>query len=204
MSIPLLSRSSPAANFNAFNETNGLDQILEYHELPVDVFEGRVAMDLGCGQSDLGSDLALRGIHAVVLGIDMNRNTLKANRQSESNTIPIQGNLASLPVVDESVGVIIATKSLPMWAKDASDIDNFFSETKRVLELGGFLSIFPIENDIWSGSVFKRAAKKRAVEDGIRGIVESTDWTTLTLTPFTLTAIKKKNYPLKSYIPGTD
>jgi len=121
-----------------------LQEILDYHQIPLEAFEGAVVYDLGCGTSNLGAELALRGIHATVTGFDIHPEALSADSSREGSTIRRYARLDDLPVDDESADIAMATYSLPFWAKNSKEISGFFREGSRVPRVGGIFSVFPM------------------------------------------------------------
>ncbi len=121
-----------------------LEQILRYHPLPLSLFENATVYDLGCGSSDVGAELALRGIYAAVTGFDTSQEALKTPRLSEHSTVRRCARLDALPAKDVSADVVLATYSLPYWARTPQEVMRFFGEAERVTRYGGFLSIFPV------------------------------------------------------------
>lgn len=121
-----------------------LDEILEFHKLAAGYFAGKTILDLGCGDSDIGQKLHDRCISAKVIGIDAdfaNEDTF----QSTSHTIRRLGNIGlPLDIADNSIDIVLATFSLPMWGKTDEEVRTFFHEIKRILRPGGLLSIYPM------------------------------------------------------------
>ncbi len=60
------------------------------------------------------------------------------------NVAPVQADLCALPIRDGSIDIVLATSSLPLWAKSVTQIDTFYSECRRVVKVRGLLSIFPV------------------------------------------------------------
>ena len=120
-----------------------LSKVLRIHHLPQEVFEGAVVYDLGCGESDLGGELAIRGIHASVIGYDQNRQVIAESQFDNSHTTKVHADLTRLPAEDETADIVLATYSLPLWATSPAEIVGFFSEACRAVKTGGVLSVFP-------------------------------------------------------------
>jgi ubiquinone/menaquinone biosynthesis C-methylase UbiE len=158
----------------------GLDKVLGFHELPIEAFEDATVFDLGCGMSDLGAELATRGIRAVVTGFDHNPSAFIHYDRTEASTHPVVASLDTLPVGDEAADVVLATYSLPMWGKDPREIKNFYKESQRVVKPGGLLSIFPIAAAA-RGDHFTTLRPQRflAAQKGAAQIFRSRDWLTL-------------------------
>lgn len=166
---------------------NSIDRVLRYHELPIDIFEGMVVYDLGCGYNDLASDLAVRGVKATVKGFDENPDVLEETSQGESATQLIFAHLDNLPVADASADVALATYSLPLWGRDSEEIVGFFKECTRVVRRGGILSICPIERTTRESP----HEIEKAMAAGVNQILESPEWIALNTEPAVLTAIKR-------------
>jgi|GEM_PF-2872082 len=104
---------------------------------------GKTILDLGCGKSNLQAGIDDQGIDAFVIGVDFK--ALKLAREHESlGKNKINAELAALPVASESIDVVLATHSLPQYARSSDELRNFFVECKRVVKVGGILSISPL------------------------------------------------------------
>lgn len=120
-----------------------VNQITRLHGLSMRDFWGKTILDLGCGKSNLQADLDERGIQANVIGVDLNAQSIRDDRRSGA-PYSVAAKLGALPIANSSVDVAIATYSLPHWAASAEDVNTFFDESKRVLKVGGLLSVFPL------------------------------------------------------------
>lgn len=118
--------------------------VLGLHCLPASNFKGKVVYDLGCGGSDLGAGLGALGIRAAVTGFDNNPNNIPYKERSEYSGKRVTCDIANVEADDASADIVLATYSLPMWARSAGEIDAFFNECKRLVRIGGLLSIYPI------------------------------------------------------------
>ena len=158
----------------------GIEAILQFHELPLGVFEEAIVYDLGCGMSDIGAELATRGVKAAVTGFDQNPNAFRKYDRTGSSTRAVLAGLDDLPVEDLSADIVLATYSLPMWGKDAQEIQGFFNEAQRAVNLGGLLSIFPL-TAVRQASHCTEPREKRlgAAQASARQIFQSLDWATL-------------------------
>jgi len=84
-----------------------LDTILFQHQLSLDFFEDATVLDLGSGNSNLGRDLAIEGITAHVISIDMNAKAL-ASAAKYGNIAPVQADITALPIQDSSIDIALA------------------------------------------------------------------------------------------------
>lgn len=130
----------------------GIGSIGLAHVLTPEDFQGKKIADLGCGMSDLQGDLFELGIAAEVIGYDARIGTpswlkhrgpslLHPNRREQPLTTYVQADLTALPVPDETFDMAIATFSLPSYATTRDHIPNFYAECRRILKVGGMLSI---------------------------------------------------------------
>jgi ubiquinone/menaquinone biosynthesis C-methylase UbiE len=170
-----------------------LEAVLQFHDLPLQAFAGATVFDLGCGMSDLGAELAARGVEAEVTGFDQNPNAFISYGRTPSSTRPVTADLADLPAEDNSADIVLATYSVPMWGKDSQEIEDFFTESRRVTKPGGLLSIFPITAARRRYHFTEtREARLAAAQTGARQIFESHDWVTLRYDTDAITARKLK------------
>jgi arsenite methyltransferase len=104
---------------------------------------GQVVLDLGCGA---GTDLLIAaqmvGPEGRAIGIDMTLTMLERARESATemgleNVELHQGLIESLPVLDESVDVVISNGVIDL----VPDKDAVFAEIDRVLRPGGRLQV---------------------------------------------------------------
>lgn len=116
-----------------------------WHDLSVDAFVGQTVLDLGCGKSLLGTELAEAGVAATVIGLDISRQQLEfRSKWAEENDYSVQADLgAGLPIRSASVDIVLATFSFPAWAAYPEQVRTFYKECGRVLKAGGLLSITP-------------------------------------------------------------
>lgn len=124
-----------------------IDELMRYHKLPFEAFEGATVVDIGSGRSNLELDLAMKGVSSSVLAIDNNIRSLSKSHTSAGelpSVQPVQADTTALPVRDGAVDMAIASYSLPYWSQDTDQIDDFFAEITRVVKVGGLFSIFPI------------------------------------------------------------
>lgn len=121
-----------------------LECVLSIHKLTKEIFEGAVVYDLGCGNSDLGDELAIHGIHGSVIGFDRDRQVIAESEFDRTLTKKLHADLTQLPVDNESADIVLATYSLPFWASSPEEIVSFFSEACRAVKTGGLLSISPL------------------------------------------------------------
>ncbi len=99
--------------------------------------EGRVGLDLGCGEGHNTRLLAQRG--AILVGVDIADRFLQYARQKELETplgiAYLQGSGSSLPFAAETFDFVTAFMSL----MDMPEPARVLSECHRVLKPGGFL-----------------------------------------------------------------
>ena len=95
---------------------------------------GRVA-DLGCGPGRVGAFLAARGVEIV--GIDLSIRMLEVGRQAHPDLCFAVGDLAALPMADQSLDGAVCWYSIIHTAPD--HLDGVFDEFARVLVPGGHL-----------------------------------------------------------------
>jgi SAM-dependent methyltransferase len=170
-----------------------LDQILEIHGLPLDIFEGTTVYDLGCGLSDIGADLAIEGVKAVVVGFDKHPQALLPTGRINASQ-RVEASLDQLPVHDETADIVLATFSFPLFAKSSEEVVRFFSEATRAVRSGGLLSISPTAAH--SGLNYEATSSLEERELAIRGEVSrirNSNWVPLNLDihdPDTVTARK--------------
>lgn len=143
-----------------------LKNVLSIHHLPEEIFEGAVVYDLGCGNSGLGDELAIRGIHASVVGFDRARQVIAESEFDRSLTTKLHADLTQLPAEDESADIVLATFSLPIWATSPEEIVSFFGEACRVVKTGGLLSISPTKILAkWSNDTLVTISERRKTID---------------------------------------
>jgi ubiquinone/menaquinone biosynthesis C-methylase UbiE len=163
-----------------------LDQILSRHELPLDCFEGATVYDLGCGHSDIGGELAIRGVAAAVIGFDKNPDAINGSRHEASGTRRVLASLEHLPVPSESADIALASFSLPFWANSAKEITDFFAEATRIVRPNGVLSISPMRIKAGKGQVpfFSTSGKRFSALRSEVSKIRSGNWVPLTMDPF--------------------
>lgn len=152
-----------------------IDQVLEFHGLSPEALEGALIYDLGCGQSDLERDLALRGVKSSVLGFDIHPVALRQPTLG-SRTTRIAAPVAEIPVPDGSGDFVFATYSHPMMAETVEEIETFYNEATRITSPGGILGIYPIYNSIIRGNPESRKQRAAATQEGAREIIQSSAW----------------------------
>ena len=167
--------------------SSNIDRVLRDHELPINIFEGAVVYDLGCGYNDLAADLEERGIRATVTGFDENLDLLQEARQGNPVTKLVFAHLDNLPVADASADMVLATYSLPLWGRDAQEIVSFFRECTRVVRPDGMLSICPVEKTPRKNP----HPMEQAMVACVHQIIESPEWITISTKPKVHTAIKR-------------
>jgi ubiquinone/menaquinone biosynthesis C-methylase UbiE len=167
----------------------GIEAVLQFHDLPLSAFEGATVYDLGCGMSDLGAELAARGVQAAVTGFDRNPNAFRRYGRTSSSTRAVVASLDTLPAEDDSADIVLATYSLPMWGKDSQEIQDFFDEGQRVVKPGGILSVFPITAVRQADHCTEpREQRLRAAQTSARHIFQSSDWLAMRYSSDALTA----------------
>lgn len=182
-----------------------VDEVLELHRLPPSALEGKVVLDLGCGYSDLEIDLRDRGVTSSVIGVDGSPEALLTEDGNERDITLIAANLTALPILDNSVDMVLATYSMPFYGRNRSDIKAFYKECQRVVKVGGILSIFPIGVSILPkkprklgdkpsklGNIGFRVLRNIDVVMGATSIQTSRNWKTIRESRGLLTAQKLK------------
>lgn len=179
---------------------------LSFHDLTKEQFAGKTVLDLGSGYSDYGGDLARLGTTAHVLGIDGNPRQFEFRpvllRTNEPLTQRVLADIGSpLPVADESVDIVIATLSFPLWARRAERIETFYRECGRVLRVGGLLSIYPnevrIPLDQSEENMRNWEVSSQTTQKGKQDMEQSARWRSTSKKPELLQGVK-----LKSEKPG--
>lgn len=165
-----------------------LDSILMHHGLSPGTFEGAAVYDLGCGMSDIGAELAVRGVKATVTGFDQSKRALNTPPKHENSTRRVFARLDDLPAEDESADIVIANYSLPFWGRSAEEIFSFFKECKRVVKEGGLLAINPAATSPFLDTNF--AEREAATIAAVREIRESLDWMDINMSSDVLTVTK--------------
>lgn len=81
-----------------------------------------------------------------------------------------------LPVEDESADIVLATYSMPLYARSEAEIVAFFKEAVRVVRPNGLLSLMPVvTNTTYSGF----DERNNALRQQVGKIVSSPEWVTL-------------------------
>jgi len=95
---------------------------------------GRV-IDLGCGTAQLTADLEARFPRAVVAGVDLSADMLRAARRRLGGAAPplVNANVYALPFADESIDLITNTASYHWYLEYRRALE----EIRRVLRPGG-------------------------------------------------------------------
>ena len=101
---------------------------------------GRDVLDFGCGAGQLAFHLASKGLAKSITGVDIDRDALErakgtlADRPEFADTLRfVEGDVAGLPLPDESIDLITAFDCLEHVMEPAS----ILAEWKRVLRPGG-------------------------------------------------------------------
>jgi ubiquinone/menaquinone biosynthesis C-methylase UbiE len=155
---------------------------MQFHDFPVESFDGALICDLGCGRSDIERDLASLGIKATVLGFDIHKWALQEQFLQDAPSIGpktkrIHASLDNLPLPDGVADFTIATYSYPMMAETVQEIDDFYAEAMRITAIGnGILSIYPIYASIIRGVAEDKEARSNAAHAGARAIRQSPNW----------------------------
>lgn len=133
------------ASTHIFVTDRDLHEIKDLHHLRTKDFRDKTILDLGSGVGSLADDLHKKNIGATVISLDICHNALVQARQNDTKkTNPAQARLESLPIRSSSVDLAIASFSLPYWATSPEQVDDFLDEGRRVLRVGGILSITPV------------------------------------------------------------
>lgn len=108
------------------------------HEAAYQCFAGSCArarvLDAGCGEGYGAARLSDAGARLVV-GVDLDRTTLRHVRATYPGVRPVYGNLVALPLRANSVDVVVSAQTIEhLWDQAA-----FVRECQRVLRPGGQL-----------------------------------------------------------------
>jgi len=185
-SKPLIERRFPPTT------NRSVEHVAQLHGIPLREFWGKTILDLGCGLSDLQLGLDRQGIEATVIGIDLKALELSraVGSQIERNIV---AKLGSLPIPTESIDLAIATYSLPHYGSSAEEIDDFFAECKRVVKIGGLLSIAPlfVNVDLGTDHITEDfESRELTTQMQVEAIHHSSDWVSTVDWDRGLTALK--------------
>ena len=120
-----------------------IDEIASEYGLTLSQFFGiikdKAVLDAGAGNSSLKWDAASLHLDSEIISLDMDK--LELQMKPGAN---VAGKLEQLPFRDESFDVVLATYSLPLWAKSTHQAKAFLDESLRVLKPDGKLMVAPL------------------------------------------------------------
>lgn len=121
---------------------NSARSILRSFRLQPDFFKGKRVLDIGCGLSTIHADLLTIGCApATSVVLDARSEATKFQREHNPHAIVLQASASHLPFTANEFDIVYSHFCMPMWAKSASEIDQFFKEAVRVLRPAGVLAI---------------------------------------------------------------
>ncbi len=132
--------------------------ILKGFGLTADFFKGKTVLDIGCGRSLMHKNLVSDGCtpaQSVVL--DGRLEAIDFQRRFNPGVIALQGSATELPFKNDAFEIVYSNFCMPIWAKDATEVRQFFDEARRVLRPDGVLAINAMVN-------FSRTDKQTATK----------------------------------------
>ncbi len=121
------------------------EDIARKHMLSLQELRGKRILDLGAGYNRLQAELAAASVVASVVNVDLAFDPLQeVLEECPDHTTSVQARIEALPFPDKSADVILASYSLPFWSDCPEQNTRFFAECRRVLKVGGLLSIYPM------------------------------------------------------------
>ncbi|MDD5731877.1 MAG: methyltransferase domain-containing protein [Patescibacteria group bacterium] len=123
------------------SQSLGLEKVAGWYEMSKEDLlkrmEGKKVLDIGSNKSTFAKE-AQEKVNCEVVSLDVKEDILK----DKNSAVVARGE--KLPFMDQSFDEVFATFSLPYWAMDEKQINDFFREAIRVVRVNGYINITPV------------------------------------------------------------